>query len=300
MPAFSTHYIFAKEMTDRIKEIADFEVNENALLIGAQGPDIFFFHRAFPWQIGKTLRKLGSALHREKPSVLLDRLYEYCKKSNNADIAKSYAFGFILHYALDRNCHPFVYYLQNRITNKIHGFNPHSAHNIIEHSLDSIMLNTRLNIARPVLFETEGTLDFTPAELSETARAIAFTADIYYEDALTAVKDMKSTQKLLLDRNGRKKQIISKLEKIASPFTNNFLLSSYFRTDDLENAKKYVNINKANWKSPFDSTVCNRNFFELYELAKDDAEKMLINWQSGVDGKTNTNNLSFLTGVEVK
>ncbi len=30
-------------MMENLKEFADFEINENAVLIGAQGPDIFFF-----------------------------------------------------------------------------------------------------------------------------------------------------------------------------------------------------------------------------------------------------------------
>ena len=154
MPAFSTHYIFAKEMMENLKEFADFEINENAVLIGAQGPDIFFFHRAFPWQKGKPLRKLGSSLHREKPGILLNKLYNYCHTTNSS-IAKSYAFGFILHYVLDRSCHPYVYYLQNKITEKKAEFNPHSAHNIIELSLDSLMLSLHLDIEKPTLFETE-------------------------------------------------------------------------------------------------------------------------------------------------
>lgn len=49
MPAFSTHYIFAKELMERLKGTVDFTVCENAVYIGAQGPDIFFFHRALPW-----------------------------------------------------------------------------------------------------------------------------------------------------------------------------------------------------------------------------------------------------------
>ena len=53
MPAFSTHYIFAKELMERLKGTVDFTVCENAVYIGAQGPDIFFFHRALPWQRGK-------------------------------------------------------------------------------------------------------------------------------------------------------------------------------------------------------------------------------------------------------
>ncbi len=31
MPAFSTHYIFALEMMEELKHIADFSLNENAV-----------------------------------------------------------------------------------------------------------------------------------------------------------------------------------------------------------------------------------------------------------------------------
>lgn len=300
MPAFSTHYIFALEMTEKLKEIAEFKMHENVVFIGAQGPDIFFFHRALPWQKGKPLRKLGSSLHRAKPALLLDRLYEYCNTSSQPDIAKSYAFGFILHYALDRNCHPYVYYLQNKITEKNKAFHPNSAHNIIEHSIDSIMLKNHLGISDPRCFETDKTLHFTQEELLEISREIAFAADISEEDARTAVTDMKHMQRLLFDKNGRKEKLISVLEKTAAPFTGNFLLSSYFRTDNLEKAEKYVNINNNIWKSPFDCAIHNESFFDLFEFSKKDAEEMLLKWQSGTNGATITNNLSFLTGVEVK
>ena len=299
MPAFSTHYIFAEEMMEKVKEIADFDINKNAVLIGTQGPDIFFFHRAFPWQKGKPLRKLGSALHREKAGKLLNRLYEYCQKTNS-DIAKSYAFGFILHYALDRICHPYVYYLQNKITDSQPKFNPHSAHNIIELSLDSLMLSFYLNVEKPTLFETEKAIDLTENELKEISDEISFLADVSSESVKTAILDMKNMQRLLLDKKGRKKQIIASLEKMVSPFTKNFLLSSYFRTDDLEKAKEYANIYHNKWKSPFCDKISNDSFFDLYEKAKADAEKLLIKWQNGADGEAITNNLSFLTGVEVK
>lgn len=299
MPAFSTHYIFAEEMMERLKEIADFKINENAVFIGAQGPDIFFFHRVFPWQKGKPLRKLGSSLHREKPGILLNKLFDYCHTSKSS-IAKSYAFGFILHYALDRNCHPYVYFLQNKITQRKTDFNPHSAHNIIELSLDSLMLSLHLDIEKPTQFETEQTIKIKENELEEISDEIAFLADISNKEAKTAILDMKYMQRLLLDKNEKKKTITARLEKIASPFTKNFLLSSYFRTDDLEKAKKYANIYNGKWKSPFCEKSSKKSFFDLYEKAKDDAQALLIKWQSGADGEEITNNLSFLTGVEVK
>lgn len=300
MPAFASHYIFAMEMMETLKEISDFKLNDNAVLTGAQGPDIFFFHRALPWQSGKPLRKLGSALHRSNPAVLLDRLYEYCCKTQNADIAKSYALGFILHYSLDRNCHPFVYFLQNKITESNSRFNANSAHNIIEHSIDSIMINNRLGIEKPRLFETAKTIKLTAVELNETAQEIAFLTGISSYDSKTAVTDMKHMQHMLFDKSGKKEKIISVLEQAAAPFTNNFLLSSYFRTDDLEKAQKYVNIENRQWASPFDNKIHSSSFFDLFEKSKKDAEEMILKWQNGADGVKVTNNLSFLTGVEVK
>ena len=53
MPAFCTHYILASEEMSNLHRIAaesGFKLCENAVYIGSQGPDIFFFHRTFPWQ----------------------------------------------------------------------------------------------------------------------------------------------------------------------------------------------------------------------------------------------------------
>lgn len=238
-------------------------------------------------------------LHREKAGALLNRFYEYCSKNNN-NIAKSYAFGFILHYSLDRICHPYVYYLQNKITERQAGFNPHSAHNIIELSLDSLMLSIYLDVKNPALFKTESTIQISDNELTEISNEIAFVSGTLPENVKTAIFDMKNMQRLLLDKSGKKKAIVSILEKMASPFTKNFLLSSYFRTNDLEKAKKYANIYNGKWKSPFNDEISRESFFDLYEKAKVDAEKLLVKWQNGEDGEKITNNLSFLTGVEVK
>ena len=111
MPSYSTHCIFARELLPQLYSYVDF-----ALMVGTQGPDIFFFHRAFPWMPGKSMRKIGSALHRSKPADILEAMRYYCSKlSGQKDIAKSYVNGFIMHYALDRLCHPYVYSLQYKI-----------------------------------------------------------------------------------------------------------------------------------------------------------------------------------------
>lgn len=306
MPAFSTHYIFANELMERLKLSADFPVCENAVYIGTQGPDIFFFHRALPWQKGKTLRAAGSALHRAKAGDILDIFADYCKSAQRQDIAKSYACGFIMHYALDRTCHPFVYYLQNLITERSKKLNPNSVHNTVELALDSLMLKLRLGIDAPKAFETEKTFIYTDAEKEEIARMLSkasplisplsFTAS----DVETAIDDTKYAQRLLLDANGKKEKALKMIEAAASPFTKNFKISSFLRTDDLENAKKYVNINNGRWTSPFDGIKRHESFFELFEKAKDDALNITAGFLNGVSGGETTQNISFLTGVKTE
>ena len=72
------------------------------------------------------------------------------------------------------------------------------------------------------------------------------------------------------------------------------------RPRDLENAKKYANINNEIWFSPFDSYKHNESFEDLFELAKQDAKIMIARFQAGDNTEEITNNISFLTGVEVK
>lgn len=306
MPAFSTHYIFAYELMDRLGQTADFPVYENAVYIGTQGPDIFFFHRALPWQKGKTLRAAGSALHRARPGDILDIFGDYCKKTEKPDIAKSYACGFIMHYVLDRACHPFVYYLQDLITDRNAKLNPNSVHNTVELALDSLMLKLHLGIGAPRAFETDKTFSCTEAEKEEIAAMLSLASaavtpiSFSAQDVKTAIDDTKHAQRLLLDANGKKEKALKVLETAASPFTKNFKISSFLRTDDLENAKKYVNINNGRWTSPFESGQRHESFFELFEKAKEDALEIIGGFLDGASGGEITQNLSFLTGVKVE
>ncbi len=309
MPAFSTHYFFASDMMPYLKKNMRFNLNEDAVYMGTQGPDIFFSHRAIPlfWR-GKTLRKAGSVLHRSKCGELLDEMAEYCEeKSEKPDIAKSYLCGFILHYALDRCAHPYIYEKQNEVIEERHYKNAPSAHNIVELSIDSVMVEERLGIQKPLSAKTAFMFKFNDEELCEAAKTAAmmsasvnspkFTA----EDVETAFRDVARIQGVLSDKTGLKKILAVVLENLASPFTGSFKISSMFRTNRLDYAKRFLNLEKNAWCSPYDEAKEQRNesFYDLYNMAKEDAENMLKAWQDGKTGYEITNNISFLTGLEV-
>lgn len=308
MPAFSTHYIFANEIMDELKQKADFKLNENAVLIGTQGPDIFFFHRVFPWQAGKSLRKTGSLLHRAKAGDIIDAFYKYCSSLTNQldiSVAKSYVYGFILHYALDRNCHPYIFTIQDEITKRHKGENPHSAHNTVEFALDSLLIKEKLKIDNPLSFNTAETLNFTVYEKQQVAKVIescgkTISSKMTSNEIETAIDDLKYAQEMMYNVTSGQFKTICFLEKMASPITKNFKVSSMFRTNDLENAEKYVNISNDKWISPYESKIRNESFFDLYEFSKKDALNMIDGFNNGLLGEEITHNISFLTGVEVK
>lgn len=307
MPSYATHCIFAREMLPFIYNNADFEINENALMVGTQGPDIFFFHRVFPWMPGKSLRKIGSRLHRAKPSEILENMRYYCENiSENKSAAKSYVWGFILHYALDRQCHPYVYSLQNAMTAESPLTNPHTAHNTIEFSMDSYLLWKRYAVEKPQLFDASCTVPDDNEALSEIGRLYEYTVrkvldtEIGNRAAAVAVRDMKKVQKITYDATGIKKFFVNIADIIIAPFSKNYKFSAMIRPGDLEKAKKYGNIDNRKWRCVFDNGIRTESFEDLFEIAESQAENMLVMFRDGADTFEITGNLSFLTGVKVE
>lgn len=305
MPSFSAHYIFAAELIAPLQNRTDFELNKDALYFGTQGPDIFLFHRVYPWLFGKSLRKISSKLHRTKPALILEAMRDYCKITQN-NIVKSYVYGFIMHYALDCKCHPFVYSMQNKIVQSTFFSNPYTIHNKIEFSIDSYLLNKRLKIAHPEQFKTEDILNVDNKITKEIAKLYKYLIHRLYEkdvaekQIITALKDTKYFQKTIFDKYGIKKALLTPLEIIASPLTGNYKLTVMLRPKDLEKAKKYANIDKSIWNYPSSGQSSDKSFEELFEFAKQDALNIISAFDNGLSLEDATQNKSFLTGVEIK
>lgn len=306
MPAFSTHYIFARELMKDIKELADFEIDEDAVLFGSQGPDVFFFHRALPWMIGKPLREVGNQLHRAPASKIFDALREYILFSKNESIAKSFAYGMMLHYALDRKCHPYVYFLQYKMVEKNPKLNSGTVHNTIEFAMDSYLVNKKLGIDEPTKYDTASTVNLKKTTVDEVAKEICYIVnkvidyDLSIEDSTQALLDMKYVQKATTDPTDVKKKILGPFETAISPITKGFKFTAMMRHDDIEEAKKYGNLNHKEWTSPYSNEKSTDSFEDLFDKAKIEAMSMLKRYQNGDDTYKITNNLSFLTGVEVE
>lgn len=296
-------------MADFLTDNADFDFNIDAAAIGAQGADIFFFHRVLPLSMpGKSLRKIGSAIHRAKPAIILDAFKEYCTLSMNKDIAKSYIYGFILHYALDRRCHPYVYAFEKRICERNRFIHHSSAHNRIELAMDSVYLNKQYDITRPSDFDSAAVITTEAAVMDEIAHLLSFVVSavtnfsISEKQAVQAIHDTKRMQKILRDKSSLLRHTCRIVETVLAPFIGYYKFSSMIKPNDLEKAKKYGNINKVRWISPFDeNTEHFESFDELFTLAAEDAKMLIKGYNAiGLSSYEITHNISFLTGLEVK
>ena len=310
MPAFATHYLFLEELKSQVEKETGFTLDYKVAGVGTQGPDIFIFHRLWPpVAVYKSLFGVASLLHRCKPAELFETFAEYLKMSGNPHIARSFIYGFILHYALDRNCHPYVYAYQDMITDNNKHIHSLAAHNQVEHAVDTYLLNKRKGIYPPSLFNPEDTFTTDKKELDEIAYVMQFVSkklfnkDIDFSEARRAATDTVKLQKVLSDKKGRAEKIAKAVETPLGPAVGYFKPSASIKPTNLLLCDKYANRWHHEWVSPYSKQASTESFEDLFEKAKPDAIELIKGFDAILKGEKTgfevTGNISFLTGLEV-
>lgn len=115
MPDFWIHVLGGELVLKGLKDSSWKEMlegNRKTFNLGCQGPDPFFYNDFLPWIKNKRGPKIGTMLHETHTKALFLESIDYLKKAQNKkdfeDLA-SYFSGFIVHYAIDKNEHPFIY-----------------------------------------------------------------------------------------------------------------------------------------------------------------------------------------------
>lgn len=118
MPDFWTHILggelVTKEMKDdKEKKYVEMINNHQELFnLGCEGPDIFFYNDFWPWISDKRGPEIGDRLHKEKVTTLFKTSLNFLKDSQGGkEFPQLFAYlsGLIVHYALDKGIHPFIY-----------------------------------------------------------------------------------------------------------------------------------------------------------------------------------------------
>lgn len=287
MPAVITHFCFARRVITRLQGQIE-AVDMSAVDIGAQGPDIFYFHRALPWLPGKGYAKLGLALHKLHPAVLFDGFGQAMLTVSKPDAATARGFmaGFICHYVLDRNIHPFVLHFQKVLTQQQpdYDFRENWYHYRVESALDTLTLeremgrtNTRFPLTN-VLPTPDLYRDSRIAEwYGQVFRLLPGAPCIDTRYAAKAVADTRHALFWMSDRWELKQALVLRpLEKL---FREGHLGSALLRQNDVSDFD-YANTRRAPWE--YRGKQVNSSFFELFDQSVAEAAELILTFFEAV------------------
>ena len=106
MPAAYAHYVFGKkvfqELSGTEKEII--RKGEDAFLLGLHGPDLLFYY--FPLCKNR-INQQGVKLHKKIAAEFFE-LGRKRYKEDQDSVLRAYLYGFLCHYILDSECHPYI------------------------------------------------------------------------------------------------------------------------------------------------------------------------------------------------
>ena len=122
MPDIVVHRQFGEEVSARL----GLDVDRDIFYFGLLGPDPFLFYHFYVPPFRNRVNRYSSVMHRMRTG---DYLTELAQRAKTSDRVFSYLAGFLCHYALDANTHPYI----NRKARN----NP-AMHMAIEHKLDNM------------------------------------------------------------------------------------------------------------------------------------------------------------------
>ena len=284
MPAMVTHYLFERRVAAILKKeghpVADRELAE----IGAQGPDIFFFHRVMPWQRGVSHVPEGKKLHKISPARLFEGFREVINRTEEPDRTRmiGYVQGFFCHYALDRAAHPFVLYWQDRLAKEQpdYGTTPNQYHFRIESALDTLTLRREtgrlmkdFNLTTVLPPDTDGRQIVVGRLFKPLFDHLLGTVDAQVKNISLAPADMRQALFFMTDRAMlRQKLLLRPVERLSR---HGHFASSLMRPLDTGDWD-YGNEAHREWHNPFDASYTSRDSFaDLYDLAAAEAADMI-------------------------
>ena len=270
MPAAITHTYHARRVLELSREE---QWDRDAFLWGAQGPDFLLYHRALPWQKGESLSQYGNCLHQEPPAPVFRFLREYAA-AHPTPAVRSYAAGFLCHYAMDRTCHPFVHAQAQKLLQVEPEQDLAIAHNRVESALDVIVLRYEAG-ALPIEFDLKKTLPKKEALQKELVELYTFLLERLFglsntSAAVTqAMADARCALGWLNDRTSLKKAFVERWEK---KHGGKHTLSCYMHGVSEGDAFDYANTLLDGWRwPPENGTERHESFFDLYERSIEDA-----------------------------
>ena len=296
MPAMITHYLLGRRMLP-LSGLPAIR-RQDAFLLGNQGPDLFYFFRAYPWLFGKAGLPLGNALHEVRPSMLVELLREVEEETPEEDRAfvHSYVQGFLCHYTADRMIHPFVTYWQEQLKELRPEYanddNPY--HYYIESALDTLFLhheNGEYVTAFPltkVLPKKNKMLEKAIAGFYHRLLEKALGQTVPERQLRRLIPDMRQSMRFMTDSTELKGKLIRFYERLRK---KGAWYSSLLRTKEVVDLD-YPNLKHRLWMKGGDN-LRKQDFYELCDEVVEEACKCLVAYENGEGGLSLTGDIDF-------
>ncbi|MGI6182012.1 MAG: zinc dependent phospholipase C family protein [Agathobaculum sp.] len=177
MADFVSHHLFGEQaltvFPTAVQQIA--AAHPVCFRWGCQGPDPLFYRKI---ALGSPLHKLGNRMHSEHTDELFAALARGVRDLSGEarEIAAAYFFGFVCHYALDSEIHPYVYCRQEQIRSADARLSASAIHCQIESDIDYLLYEH----TRQAAVTTFSPRDFYTLETSEKAVLAALLHAVLY------------------------------------------------------------------------------------------------------------------------
>ena len=293
-----THSYFAMDVYDKIgnKKIDNYLDNYRTF---AQGHDIFSFSN-----------RRSHYYHDHKTQDFFINMINYIKDNElyNNDELLSFLYGYICHYTLDKNIHPYVTYKGGKYDKKNKATKKYKCkHSDIETYIDSYMIKKKDNIepgklkvhlfccnANKFSKELNDLIDYTFKK--------TYNADNISKTYYKGIKHMKFLYRLLrYDRFKIKKTMYSIVDKITPKYAYKFSPISFAYN---KNKDYYLNLEHKTWNHPiYKDEKYNTSVLDIYDDSVIEASSIINKVtdyfnNKKVDLKKVFDNSSFATGKD--
>lgn len=260
MPGFTTHYLFGVYNFRQLRQKQVCPVLQQSIAgartvfqLGLQGPDVFFYH--LPSQL-KTIRP-GSIAHTRWTGDFLKCLAEspeLFQKEKDQSAARAYAAGFIGHYVLDTQMHPYVYDRTGTGDElKEKGYGDHIA---LESDIDAELLMRSMK-RLPSEFPYGKTIAFDNEMRTVVVEILYYAYQMVFEElGLTrkylagAVRSMQIGTRLTYNPHNYKRQVLEKAERILFGHPQ---ISPVIPSDHAKRSEDPLNLEHREWHNPWDT-----------------------------------------------
>lgn len=287
MPASLTHHLFARTSIERIGPQLPFvRGNERVVGVGSQGPDPFYFYGFVPWKKRKdkdAVNAIGTLFHASDPVDTIPSLIEGLRLFDGEEkrIAASYLYGFLMHYVLDRQLHPYVFYHSGFDVEK--GFAmPYSAdHARFEACMDTAMM---AHFEVPFSELPPGPaleLTFKQREVLDDLYADWKDGTIPQNRFSQSLGDMKSVLTFLFGPLGGRRKL---LKKLAGERSMMFAMA-HPPVIPKDEEYDYLNESRRAWKDPATGLITHDTVLERFEIAQKEMTQIASLLLAGYEGK---------------